>query len=90
MSYSTTNPPHLLTGSVGNRAPNLWAYQTTSDPLATIASTGYISNAKALGMKIGDVLLIADLSSSTGLFSQCLLTNVTTGGTAMRCVLVTT
>lgn len=89
MAYSTTAPPFLSAGSVGNRVPNLWGYRST-DPVATVAASGYITDAKALGMRVGDFIMISDVSSSTALVSLGVLTAVSTGGSTIRATLTAT
>ena len=89
MAYSTTAPPHLMIGSVGNRVPNLWGYRST-DTVATAAASGYITNAVALGMRVGDFIMISDVSSSTALVSLGILTAVSTGGSTIRATLTAT
>lgn len=56
MSYSTSSPPRLVGGSLENNAPNLWMYSST-DAATSVRLTGYITNAKDLGMKAGDLVI---------------------------------
>lgn len=55
MAYSTTNPPNLVQQNLGNRHSAEWTL-TGTDAVATVRVTGYITNAKALGMKKGDLV----------------------------------
>lgn len=55
MSYSTSQPPQLLTQALGNTGPAIWVYRST-DAATAVRVTGYITNAKSLGMKAGDLV----------------------------------
>ncbi len=55
MAYNSAAPPACLAFTIGDEQPQLWVYQSTDAP-AAVAAAGYISNAKPLGMKVGDVL----------------------------------
>ncbi len=54
MAYVTSNPPALVTqGGIGNQSAAAWNYSTT-DAFTAVRVDGYVTNAKALGMKAGD------------------------------------
>ena len=55
MSYSTSNPPALVSMAPLTAAGKLWLYSST-DPTATVDGAGYITNAGQLGMKVGDIV----------------------------------
>lgn len=55
MAYATTNPPILLMQG-GQYGGALWKYDGT-DTAATVDTVSFITNAKGLGMKKGDILL---------------------------------
>lgn len=59
MAYATSNPPVLLADVSDGSTPRLWLYTSTDDP-ATVAGSGYISNASNLGMKTGDAVIIRE------------------------------
>lgn len=63
MAYSTTNPPKLLVPGVGG-APSLWTYSST-DPHGDVDGSGYFTNAAALGMREGDIVIVVDTDSAT-------------------------
>jgi hypothetical protein len=64
MTYSTSAPPILLVqGGVGNQFPAQWAYNST-DAGSAVDASGYITNAKALGMKVGDLVYVTDTDAS--------------------------
>jgi hypothetical protein len=64
MAYDTANPPALmLQGGVGNQHPAMWSYES-EDGAATVDGAGYITNAKKLGMKVGDIVYVTDTNAS--------------------------
>jgi hypothetical protein len=64
MTYSTSTPPVLVVqGGVGNQFPAIWAYNTT-DTATTVDASGYITNGKALGMKVGDIVIVTETDAS--------------------------
>lgn len=62
MAYSTSNPPRVLVGQFTG-AGNLWAYRST-DAGGTVDGAGYFTNAHALGMKVGDMVLATDTATT--------------------------
>lgn len=81
MSYSTSLPPMLVAGPLTSVAgPNTWVYKEAAT-FDTIRAANYISNAQALGMKIGDMLLHWDVTSaSSPVLTLGRVTNVTSSG----------
>lgn len=65
MTYSTSNPPRLLGGSLENTAPNLWTY-SSADAAATVAGANYFTNGGDLGMKVGDIVFVEDTATPLG------------------------
>ena len=59
MAYSTSNPPALVSVAPLTGAGQVWAYRSTDAGTAVDAS-GYISNAKTLGMRVGDLVRVTD------------------------------
>ncbi len=54
MAYATSNPPALLQDRImGGGA--VWSY-ISADARATVVGSGYFSNGRSLGMKLGDVV----------------------------------
>jgi hypothetical protein len=53
----------LLKTSVGN-GPNLWLYNTT-DAHTDVDAAGYFTDADAQGMKVGDIVIVADTDAPT-------------------------
>lgn len=80
MSYSTSNPPLAIGGGMsGTGGPNLWLYKSTDDD-ATVNGADYFSNGDALGMKVGDPVLVIDTTNTVT--SLCNVASVTSGGAA--------
>lgn len=78
MAYATSNPPALAVPSIGDR-PAIWVY-SDADAVSTVVGADYFSDGDALGMKVGDVVLIWD--SNTGDGGIAFVTAVTSGGAA--------
>ena len=78
MAYSTSNPPILVSEGIGGKS-SMWQYSHT-DAIATVNTTGYITNGDALGMKVNDVVIVTDTATPTT--SLCVVADVTTGGQA--------
>jgi len=57
MAYSTSNPPQVVAQGIGNEKNALWVYGS-ADNQATVAAGGYVSNAKSLGLKVGDLVIV--------------------------------
>lgn len=79
MSYSTTNPPQMVTTRVGG-GKALWIYVHT-DVHTDVDATDYFSNGDALGMKVGDCVLVGKSTSTIGYTAHYVQT-VTAGGAA--------
>lgn len=60
MAYSTDNPPSLIVcGGVGGVNPQVWSY-SSADAGSDVDDDGYFTNAKELGMNVGDVVFVRD------------------------------
>jgi hypothetical protein len=79
MAYSTANPPRVIADSVGASNGALWMYVST-DALAVVIGAGYITNGDDLGMKVGDVVVVSDLTTPLG--SLAVVDAVAAGGAA--------
>lgn len=64
MSYATTNPPAKVTDTLTG-GPQMWIYSSTDDDNTVIAAS-YITNAQALGMRVGDLVYIWDSTTPKG------------------------
>lgn len=69
MAYSTSNPPHLISQGIGASGPRFWSY-SSADAEAAFDDTDYITNAKALGMQTGDVVIIRDTTNNLSTIAQ--------------------
>ena len=81
MAYVTTNPPAMISQRTGASAGAIWWY-TSTDAKATVDGSGYISNADALGIKAGDLLIALDNDASPLELSLHIVSTVTAGGGA--------
>ncbi len=79
MSYSTSNPPQKLAGG-GPVGIQLWAYKHT-DIHTDVDAADYFSNGHALGMRVGDIMLVSKSDATKGTTIHYVGT-VTTGGAA--------
>lgn len=79
MSYATSNPPALISGPLTG-AGKLWAYRST-DVATDVDAADYFSNGDALGMEVGDVVIVCDTDTSTTMTFHR-VTAVTAGGAA--------
>lgn len=76
MAYVTTNPPVCMVNHPNN---SIWHYSST-DNVATVTAADYFSNGDALGMKVGDLVIIYDSDAPDG--GIAFVTSVTAGGAA--------
>lgn len=77
MAYSTSTPPQLM--SQAFTGMRLWVY-SSADAIATVNTSGYFSNGAALGMTVGDTVIVRDTATPTT--SLCTVIDVTAGGQA--------
>lgn len=80
MAYATTNPPKLLVASMGSGQPALWVYAST-DIHTDVDASDYFSNGDALGMKVGDIVIVSKTSATIGATIHY-VSAVTAGGAA--------
>jgi hypothetical protein len=59
MAYAAKNL-RRLTGSYG--VPSIWSYSST-DAVATVRAANYVTNARQLGMRVGDIVIVTVTSS---------------------------
>jgi hypothetical protein len=79
MAYSTANPPALVSVAPLTGAGQVWAYRWT-DAATAVDASGYITNAKALGMRVGDLVRVTN--TSTGIVTTHHVVNITAAGAA--------
>lgn len=81
MAYSTSTPPQLLMGSFAGVGPSVWTYSST-DGAATVDGAGYITNAKGLGMKAGDIVFVSDTDASPLIVTTHIVASIAANGSA--------
>lgn len=64
MPYATSNPPVKVTEAVGN-GPCLWIYNS-DDVHTDVDAAGYFTNGHALGMRVGDHVIVGKTSATIG------------------------
>jgi hypothetical protein len=80
MTYSTSNPPQLLSQGIGFATGlRVWAY-ASADASTVVDGDAYFSNGDALGMKAGDLVLVND--TDTNLTTMHVVLSVASGGAA--------
>jgi hypothetical protein len=77
MSYSTSNPPVKIAGS---NSYSLWKY-TSEDVHTDVDADNYFSNGSALGMKVGDNVIVNKSTATVGATLHT-VSAVTAGGAA--------
>ena len=80
MAYATTNPPICVGGSNSGGGNRLWMYVST-DVHTDVDEADYFTNGDALGLKVNDIMLVADTTTPFGVTPH-LVTVVTAGGAA--------
>lgn len=80
MAYATTNPPKLLAPGMGSGGPSLWTYVST-DVHTDVDAADYFSDGAALGLRVGDAMLVGKSSATIG-FTIHYVQTVTAGGAA--------
>ena len=58
MAYATSNPPFLVSQGLGGKGRQ-WRYES-ADAGSAVDLDGYISNGKALGMQVNDLVQVVD------------------------------
>lgn len=76
MAYSTSAPPMLIAGFVGE-GQKIWVHKS-ADAAAAVDTAGFISNGDALGMKVSDVVI--HTNTGTGITTIHAVQSVTAGG----------
>jgi hypothetical protein len=80
MAYSTSNPPALSPSGPLTGAGRKWIYKST-DAASVARVSGYFSNAKNLGMQVGDIVEVHDTDASPYIVTTHVVSaiNATTG-----------
>ena len=79
MAYSTTTAPGKVAQKNGSNGRTIWSY-VSADAIAVVGVADYFSNGDALGMQVGDIVIVTD--SDTGGTSIQTVSAVTSGGAA--------
>lgn len=79
MPYATSNPPVVVAPRMSD-GPALWMYNST-DVHTDVDESGYFTNGHALGMKVGDVVIVSKTTATLG-STLHYVSSVTTGGAA--------
>lgn len=76
--YTTANPPcKISNGPIDNsQAGQLWWYNSPTDSAATVAAAGYFTNGQDLGMVVGDLVFIYDVTNT--IIKSCQVLSVST------------
>jgi hypothetical protein len=80
MAYSASNPPAVMGAGPLTGAGNWWSYRST-DVATDVDASGYFTNGDALGMKVGDIVVVEDTDTATTVTLHR-VTAVTAGGAA--------
>ena len=64
MAYVATNPPVLMVSRIGE-GPALWIYNS-EDVHTDVDADGYFTNGDALGMQVGDMVLVGKTTATIG------------------------
>lgn len=79
MAYDPSNPPGLVSRAPLYGAYQRWAYQSP-DADTVVRAAGYFSNAKDLGMKVGDIVFVTD--TDTQLTTSHVVLSISAAGAA--------
>lgn len=78
MAYLETNPPALISTGIAGYG-NIWQYKST-DPATTVDADGYITNGVALGMGLGDLVLVHDTDATPYTVTTHVVTEINING----------
>lgn len=78
MAYAVTNPPVLVSQAIGYQTgARIWFYKS-ADAGSDVDVDGYFTNADALGMEVGDLVIVQDTDTSATTMHT--VKSVTAGG----------
>ena len=84
MTYATTNPPSLVTQRVAD-GPAVWIY-SSADVDSDVNAANYFSDGIALGMAVGDIVLVVDTTTPKVSFHGVASVSATAATTAFGAV----
>jgi len=79
MAYSTSTAPGKVAQKNGSNGRTIWSY-VSADSFATVSAADYFSNGDALGMQVGDIVIVTDSGSGASVVTSVVA--VTSGGAA--------
>lgn len=81
MAYATSNQPYCMTpGVIGTGPIRLWGYGSTHTLAELTTAGGFVTDGKALGMKVGDYLFMNSTAAAHGI---CKVTAVSSTGATL-------
>ncbi len=60
-NYATSNPPALISQRIGD-GPAVWSYKSV-DVDSDVNASGYFDDGEALGMRVGDLVIVVDTAT---------------------------
>jgi len=81
MTYATSNPPKCVMPAVAGTGPSWWTYDST-DAGSAVDAAGYITDAKKLGMKVGDIVIVTDTDASPAATTAHRVVSIAADGSA--------
>lgn len=85
MAYAASNPPNMLTQSVG-AAPALWVY-ASEDVHTDVDAANYFANGQALGMRVNDVVIVVKTTATIGATIHVVTAVTSSGATISAAIL---
>ncbi len=82
MAYSITHPPCLQNQGINNASGIKRWTLTGTDPDTTVDNSGYITNARALGMRVGDLVEYFKTDSNPAAVFTFIVTVINADGSA--------
>jgi hypothetical protein len=79
MAYSTSTAPGKVAQKNGSNGATIWVYKS-ADGMALVGVADYFSNGDALGMQVGDQVIV--INTTTSGVTVCTVTAVTADGAA--------
>lgn len=81
MAYSTSSPPEMISAGPLTGTGKKWIYKSV-DAASLVRVAGYITNAKDLGMSVGDNVEVHDTDASPYIITTHVVTAISAAGAA--------
>ena len=82
MSYSSTNPPAIVSQRIGG-GPAMWIYHSSAESADSVTAAKYFANGVDLGMRVGDLVFsVTTTAGTSALFSICTISSISSTGSA--------